>query len=164
MLSPSAAKEQILKIKKSMPHGSTLDFRVEDDQLWLNIIRVPLGSPPGTGSRILARLLEVADRARCSTLLEADPCDEPGEPETFDLVRWYQSFGFKRQALTEDGVLMLREPGEPCAWEKLLSKAKSEKRLNRSEFDSWITTQEEIIAREDSRNTSLQRKRSHRFG
>lgn len=155
MLSHQVARDQLAKLKKSLPAGSMLETRIEEGELWLNKIMLPAGKRQGQGSRLLARILEVADRAGLTVMLEADPTDAPADPSTYELVRWYQTFGFQRRGATDDGVLMSRAPQPVRTWEQLLSQAKVAPRLSQSEFTAWRDGLETAVAQDPVFNPTL---------
>jgi hypothetical protein len=130
-------KDQIAAIYRSLPTGSILEARVEPDRLWLNRILLPASHRHGAGSRMMARILDAADRAGVTVGLEADPTDNPGDPTTFDLVRWYRRFDFKPLCETEDGVLMERDSRAPRGVDKLLAAAMAAPRWSHDDFISW---------------------------
>ncbi len=97
----------LLKLAKSLPRGGTLEFEVHEDYLWLEKIYLPTAAR-GQGTELLSKVLSLADQAGLPTSLLADPTDEPNDPETYDLARWYHRFGFQLLSVTEDGAAMER--------------------------------------------------------
>lgn len=48
-----------------------------------------------------------------SASLETDPTDLPGDPSTFELVRWYMRSGCVIDAADDEAVSMTRKPRVP---------------------------------------------------
>lgn len=134
----------LAKARQNLPRGGSLDYRIDAEAgiLWLNRLLLPSDARNGAGSRLLARILEQVDRARMTVDLNADPTDRPGDPATYDLVRWYSTFGFKPLSANEDGVQMRRTPQPTQTWERLLSSARAAPRLTQDEFETWRQAQE----------------------
>ena len=112
MPSPKALKEltqQLRTIGQKLPSGSSFSYQVNEDHLWLERFLIPKHAR-GQGTAWLSKVLAATDQAGLKTALLADPTDRPGDPSTFDLVRWYGRFGFTLLAVTEDGVAMERQP------------------------------------------------------
>lgn len=112
------------KKAQSLPAGGRLEFEAHDDHVWLHIVQLPPEARGGSGTRLMAELLAVADQVGLPVSLTADPTDQgPGDPGVYDLVRWYSKFGFKLYALDNDRVaLMERLPGSRSSTpEKLLA-------------------------------------------
>lgn len=107
----------------------------------LEELSIPAGHR-GIGTAFLARVVAAADRLGCPTTLHADPTDKPGDPCTFELVRWYARFGYVATGLsTEDWVGMRREPredrGGPEAILRDYARA-TEDDLTRESFDAMM--------------------------
>lgn len=107
-------KRALTDLARSWPQGGDLVFYIEDDHIWLHKIRLP-ANQRGGGTDKLATFLSYTDKAGLPVCLTADPLaddDMPtgAEPTTFDLVRWYQRFGFVALGPSEDGFLMQRDP------------------------------------------------------
>lgn len=121
-------QDALRAVARKLPSGSTLTYTVQPDHLWLEVLRLP-PSARGVGSKVLAQVLDLADRAGLPVALVADPTDEPGDPSTVDLVAWYQRFGFKALSATEDGVAMERPVRRPAAGvDAVLNDAKAAKK------------------------------------
>ena len=95
------------------PNGEFVFF-LERDHMWLHKIRLP-DAERGQGTKKMAEILSITDRANLLVCLTADPIfrddDEPPSttnPDTFELVRWYMRFGFIPHGPTEDGFVMER--------------------------------------------------------
>lgn len=94
----------------TLPPGGAFRFETPPEGLWLTSLYVPPGRRGG-GTAFLARVLAEADRAGVTTYLHADPTDEPGDPSTFELARWYARLGFEVTGVTEDEwIVMARAP------------------------------------------------------
>ena len=105
----SSLQATLTKLAQRLPMGSELVFRVDPEQLWIERICLPKTSRrQGRGSATLAQVLAAADRAGVCTALLADPTDQPDDPDSFALVRWYSRFGFQALAVLENGVAMER--------------------------------------------------------
>ena len=100
-------QDGLQKIAQSLPRGAQLVFQVNEDYLWLEKLYLP-ASARGNGTQVLSKILALADQAGLPTSLLADPTDEPNDPETFHLTRWYHRFGFQLLSITEDGAAMER--------------------------------------------------------
>lgn len=81
-------------IRGSMPPGSTLTYQLAGDTLRLDILRVR-HTRRRAGSLALQRIVDVADAHGLTITGVADPTDEPGDPDTTTLLRWYRQFGFE---------------------------------------------------------------------
>ncbi len=125
------------KLVKALPPGASFAFTLDSEVLWLNRILLPRHARNGGGSRLLARILMIADRTGLPVMLEASPTERPGDPGVFDLVRWYSRFSFQCIAINEDGVVMRREPGSHRSWESLLADAKSRTPITLADFTAW---------------------------
>lgn len=121
-------------LARKMPAGSRLEFDIDPGELFLKVFMVPR-SQRGCGSMWLARMLEACDRAAVPVHLNVDPTDEPGDPETFDLVRWYHSFGFVPRCATEDGVFMDRPVQTPRPFQKMLASRTNTPRLSYENYE-----------------------------
>lgn len=143
MPSPKALKElntALRAVAHKMPPGSSLDFQIYDDHLWLERLLVPKHAR-GQGSEILAKILAAADQAGLKTSLLADPTDRAGDPTSFELARWYGRFGFTLLAITEQGVAMERQPrARAVAPQQLVQAAKAAKAhdLTLEEFERLV--------------------------
>lgn len=97
-------------LRGNLPTGVQLVYEVRSDELALLVLGVPRGAR-GIGTRLLAAVASMADRAGVRTTLVVDPTDDPEDPSTFELVRWYARFGFVGAALDDWGrPRMAREP------------------------------------------------------
>lgn len=107
----SASPEASLHaLARALPAGSKFDFAIYDGELHLKSFKIPAAAR-GVGTAFLARVVAVADEFGLRSRLEADPTDEPGDPDTFDLVRWYSRFGFGFSEIDDnDWVVMRRAP------------------------------------------------------
>lgn len=102
------------RLKSTLPRYSHFDWWQEDEVLHIDLLMVP-GMRKGVGTEFVARVLALADRHGMTTTLHADATDVPGEPSTYDLVRWYSRFGFDWTGLNDDGwCAMRREPQPPA--------------------------------------------------
>lgn len=97
-------------LRGSLPTGVEFVYDVRPDEFRLLVLGLISGMR-GSGTRLLATALSLADRAGVRTTLLVDPTDDPEDPSTFDLVRWYSRFGFEMTELDDWGrPRMAREP------------------------------------------------------
>ena len=145
MPSPKALRElseKLRSIGQKMGPGSSFQYDIHDDHLWIEILLLPKHAR-GTGTAVMSKILAATDRAGLKVALLADPTDRPGDPTSFDLARWYGRFGFALLAATEDGVAMERQPrARPCAPEELerLARAAKTNDIGQDEFDRFIAS------------------------
>ena len=102
-------RDTLAALARKLPRHAELAFNVEEDHVWLHKIYLPKSSR-GQGSKLLADVLVATDAAGLPVCLTADPTDDPTDPATIDLVRWYKRFGFVPYSATDDGIIMQREP------------------------------------------------------
>lgn len=129
------------------PNGE-LVFFMEEDHFWLHKIRLP-DHARGEGTKRLAQILALTDKADMLVCLTADPIfREEGEedvmtnPDTFELVRWYMRFGFIPHGPTEDGFVMERPAKQGSSVQSILADyaANRKKDLTVDEYNSrWFT-------------------------
>lgn len=134
-------RSAFVALGRTLPKGSSFVFTVSDDELFLKILRVPQ-TGKGIGSRFLSEVLALADAHRLPVRLQADPTDEPGDPDTLTLVRWYARFGFEPRRATDDGVWMERpSPAEALPAAALLANALAlrDRVASRSELARWLS-------------------------
>jgi hypothetical protein len=104
-------------LARGLPQGSRFEFeeggRGEYRLMLLDLPRAERGR--GRGTRFMAALVAAADEAGATLRLEADSTDEPGDPSTFQLARWYARFGFRLRGITDpdEWVEMARQPRPP---------------------------------------------------
>lgn len=143
MPSPKVLKElnqSLRSIAQKLPSGSSFSFTVNDDHLWLERFLIPKHAR-GQGTAWLSKILAVTDQAGLKVALLADPTDRPGDPSTFDLVRWYGRFGFTLLAVTEDGVAMERQPkprAVPAQELERLARAAKANDITHEEFEKMV--------------------------
>lgn len=117
------------------PNGEFVYF-LEDDHLWLHKIRLPENTRGGEGTKRLAKILSITDKANLLVCLTADPVfDDNGtvstdNPDTFQLVRWYMRFGFIPHGPTEDGFSMERPSKSGSSEQSVLFEYNYNKRNN----------------------------------
>lgn len=120
--------------------GSEFTFEVFEDRVHLCILNIPVESR-GIGTEFLARALAETDRFELPVTLDVDPTDEPNDPDTFDLARWYYRFGFSVTSVADTGVVSLRrdarpwQPGTTAILADYLSGKNND--LSRTAFDAW---------------------------
>lgn len=133
--------ETLTNLGKTLPQGSVFDFDIDRNTVVLEKLVIP--SPrKGTGTWFLALILAATDQAGMTCRLYADPTDEPGDPDTFDLVRWYCRFGFALDHVNDhDWVGMVRSPQPWCnGKDAILADYRHNKEnleLTRKEFERW---------------------------
>ena len=130
----------LANLRRRLPSGSEFTFEVFEDRVHLYILNIPFEAR-GIGTEFLASVLAETDRVGLPVTLEADPTDEPNDPDTFDLAKWYYRFGFRVSSVADTGVVSLRRdvrPRQPGA-EAILADYLSGKNddLSRSVFDAW---------------------------
>lgn len=81
-------------VRATLPSGAELAYEVSGGELTLGVLYLPEGAR-GEGTRLMASILAHADAAGLRTTLLVDPTDEPGDPSSFELARWYARFGFE---------------------------------------------------------------------
>jgi hypothetical protein len=93
-----------------LPPGSVFDFEVVDEAR-VHLVRLVIPSAArGVGTEFLASVFAACDEHGVHASLQADPTDLPGDPSTFELVRWYMRFGCVIEAADDDGIRMTRAP------------------------------------------------------
>ncbi len=103
----------LCELRDTLPNGSVFEFEVrEDGGVHLERL-VILRRDRGAGTEFLARVFAACDLHGASASLEADPTDLPGDPSTFELVRWYMRFGCAIDAADDEAVSMTRQPCVP---------------------------------------------------
>ena len=134
-------REQWRKKAQGLPAGGRLEFEAHPDHVWLHVVQLPPSARGGTGTRLMAQLLAVADQVGLPVSLTADPTDKGvGDPGVYDLVRWYSRFGFTLYALDRDRVaLMERLPQSRNATPETVLKSyqSSPPVLTREAFEAW---------------------------
>lgn len=101
------------ELRDTLPNGSVFEFEVrEDGGVHLQRLVIPR-TDRGAGTEFLARVFAACDLHGASASLEADPTDLPGDPSTFELVRWYMRFGCVIDAVSDEAVAMTRPPCDP---------------------------------------------------
>ena len=105
-------REAVLSLGARLPKGAEFEFEAAVDALHLGYLRLPEGTRrAGRATRFLASVLAEADRRGVTTTLQADGTDEPGEPDSCDLVRFYSRLGFEFTGMSDqDWCEMRREP------------------------------------------------------
>ena len=107
-------QRSLSSISRSWPRPGEFIFYMEEDYVWLHKIRLPQNQRNGEGTKRMAQILSITDKASLNVCLVADPIplDEHlsiiSNPNTFHLVRWYMRFGFIPHGPTEDGFVMER--------------------------------------------------------
>ncbi len=98
------------QLRETLPQGSVFEFDILDDGgVHLQRLVIPR-TDRGTGTEFLARVFAACDLHGAVARLEADPTDLPGDPSTFELVRWYMRFGCVIETADDDTVWMRRAP------------------------------------------------------
>jgi len=113
-------------------------FLNDDKVIWLEKIVIH-PSHRGIGSEVLATLIQEADELGWSIQLCADPTDKPGDPNVYDLSRWYAGFDFKIVDLTEDGLMFFREARAAIGVKKILSEKEKHVFVDIKDFSDWFT-------------------------
>lgn len=136
-----SVSSSLKELVAAQPKGVWLKTRVVDDVIHLDLVSVswPLRGS-GLGARALAGLLDVADRFGVRVDLDANPTDETNAPDTFDLARWYTSFGFEPTQVHDDGVRMSRSPRPAVGVDALLAQSKAAPRLTHDQYRGWEST------------------------
>lgn len=136
-----ALEYALRRLAGRLPAGANFAFDASSDGLHLDALYLPPGRRGG-GTAFLAAVLAEADRAGAATTLAADPTDEPGDPCTFELARWYARFGFSLDGVDDnDWVTMRREPrpfGGPGAVLAAYAEARANADMTREGFDAEI--------------------------
>lgn len=99
-------------LSASLPTGSVFEYEDDGDGLKLEILSVPSNSR-GAGTPFLAKLFALCDIHGVAVRFRADATDIPGDPSTFELVRWYARFGCEIDVVDEDGAAMSRSARDP---------------------------------------------------
>lgn len=103
----------LLRLRADLPRGARLVWQHGEGDLYLELLRVPQ-MREGCGTKLLARFLAVADRHRVPTRLVVEASHRPGEPATYDLVRWYHRFGFVFSGVDDQGACQMRRAPRPA--------------------------------------------------
>ncbi len=103
-------QEELKKIKNmKFPPKTKFEFTVENGFLWIEKIYVD-PQHRGKGGACMSHIIAYANKHKLTVDLLADPTDKPSDPNPYDLVRWYNSFGFEPLSLTEKGIAMTKIP------------------------------------------------------
>lgn len=126
-------------MREHKPDGSLCRYDLNDTHVRLNQLRLPQHQR-GKGTLFLARFLAICDAAGKEVRICADPTDEPDDPDTFALVRWYRRFGWKPQRADDNGVWMTRSPQTGTVDDILLTYQQNKSQdWGREAFDVWLT-------------------------
>lgn len=116
--------QELRTIRSGLPRGSKFTWELRPDgSVYLDVLRIPRTSR-GIGTDILARIVGALDRYGVPAELIADQSDEPDDPSTPDLVRWYRRFGFRETGQRDrytDSPVMVREPRSPRGHDAVLA-------------------------------------------
>jgi hypothetical protein len=125
---------------ESLPDGSRFAFDLREDGVFLEALSIP-EEARGVGTAFLAKVISAVDFYGLPATLYADPTDEPGDPETFHLARWYARFGFALDHVNEDEWVGMRRESRPWRGgaEAVLADYREAKArdLSQDAFEEW---------------------------
>ena len=102
----------LARLKATLPKDSQFSWSFEPDRLSLEVLSIPIGHR-GIGTGFLALVVHTADVFGAPSVLHADPTLEPGDPDLYDLVRWYSRFGFELRDVTRDYLCVMERATKP---------------------------------------------------
>lgn len=106
-------RSSLCELRDTLPNGSVFEFEVrEHGGVHLERLVIP-HSDRGAGTEFLARVFAACDLHGASASLEADTTELPGDPSTFELVRWHMRFGCAINAAADEALSMTRQPCVP---------------------------------------------------
>ena len=134
--------QKVFSLLKGKGHIKVFESQ-EDQVLWLETIEIQKNHR-GLGTQVLMCLLEETDKKGWSVQLCADPTGQWGDPNVFNLTRWYFGLGFNLIALTEDGPMLFRsrQPEVSLEERKKIYSKRLQEFMSVHEFKDWLLEQE----------------------
>lgn len=148
-------QEELKKIRNNkFPPKTKFEFTVDNGCLWIEKIYVD-PQYRGKGSMCMSHIVAYANKHKLTIDLLADPTDRPNDPNPYDLVKWYNSFGFQPLSLTERGIAMTKTPDFGRTDAKNIEDDAKQKRKNspykKEDYDILV----EKTLKEDEENEEL---------
>lgn len=139
--------EALDAIKAELPPGADFTWERRDGAVFLDRLFIPEESR-GIGTGVVAKILAEIDRAGLAATLYADPTDEPGDPDTFELARFYARFGFRLDHLNDQEWVGMRREPQPYRGGYLhvmadYAVAKATGDMARDDFEAWRAAESE---------------------
>lgn len=98
---------QLRTIRQSLPHGSSFQYRLSDDSLYLESLQLPSHARDQQGA-VLEQIVAAADSAELPVELHIAPAGRPGLT-----VQALENMGFEGMGEEEEGLFMRRRVSRP---------------------------------------------------